>query len=267
MGRPKKAAQAAPIAENRHVKELLSVMEANNMPGAKDLLAVIGQVGAMENHLADMVKELATLRRELAEAQRQNHPIKTALQKAVIVLQAQVLELRDNLAGLKRDIIDGCKNALEAFHEKGLSALRNLADFFKLRPGLEAIRENIDRGISENSAAIARIEAVSNEAHQAGRHIANIGRTMAGKEPIPDAKPPGKLTYALTAPLRADRALLAAMRGNVDKAIGAVKRLEKAERKPPIMETIKKLDAEIQQAQKDAPVRDRQRPAPDHADR
>ena len=267
MGRPKKAAESPPLMENKHVWELLSVMGANNLPGAKDLLAVVNQVSSMETHLANMVKELATLRQELAEAQRQNHPVKTALQKAVIILQAQVLDLRDRLDALKQNVIDGCKNALEAFHEKGLSALRNLADFFKLRPGLEAIRENIDRGISENSAAIARIEAVSNEAHQAGRHIANIGRTMAGKEPIQDAKPPGKLTYALTAPLRADRALLAAMRGNVDKAIGAVKRLEKAERKPPIMETIKKLDAEIQQAQKDAPVRDRQRPAPDHADR
>ena len=267
MGRPKKAAQAAPIAENEQVQELLSVMEANNMPGAKDLLAVIGQVGAMENHLADMVKELATLRRELAEAQRQNHPIKTALQKAVIVLQAQVLELRDNLAGLKRDIIDGCKNALEAFHDKGLSALRNLADFFKLRPGLEAMRDNLDKSIKLDERTIAQIEAVSVKYHEAGRHLQNAGRAIVGKELIQEAKPVGKIAKTFTAAIRADRACCNAMRQCVDKAIGAVARLEKAERKPPIMETIDKINGEIAKAQKDAPVRDRQRPAPDHADR
>ena len=267
MGRPKKAAQAAPIAENEHVWELLSVLESNNMPGAKDLLAVVGQVGAMEKHLADMVKELATLRQELAEAQRQNHPVKTALQNAVKTLEANIAALRERLDTIKQNVIDGCKNALEAFHEKGLSALRNLADFFKLRPGLEAMRDNLDKSIKLDERTIAQIEAVSVKYHEAGRHLQNAGRAIVGKELIQEAKPVGKIAKTFTAAIRADRACCNAMRQCVDKAIGAVARLEKAERKPPIMETIKKLDKEIQQAQKDAPVRDRQRPAPDHADR
>jgi len=253
--------------ENKHVQELLSVLEANNMPGAKDLLAVIGQVGAMEKHLADMVKELAALRQELAEAQRKNHPVKTALQNAVKTLEANIAALRERLDTIKQNVIDGCKNALEAFHEKGLSAFRNLADFFKLRPGLEAMRDNLDKSIKLDERTIAQIEAVSVKYHEAGRHLQNAGRAIVGKELIQEAKPAGKIAKTFTAAIRADRACCNAMRQCVDKAIGAVARLEKTERKPPIMETIEKLDKEIQQAQKDAPVRDRQRPAPDHADR
>lgn len=257
MGRSKKVVQAPPLLENESVRELLSILEANHMPAAKDLLAVIGQVGTMEKHLADMVTELAAMRRELAEAQRQNHPIRAALQKAVLLLQAQVLDMRDTLAALKQEIVGGCQAALEAFREKGLSALRDLSGFFKLRPGLEALQDNINSGIRHNEAAISKIEAMSAEYHEAGRHIANIGRTMAGKESIPEARTPGRLAKTMEAPFRADSACLKAMRRCVNAALGAVARLEKTERKPPIMETLEKLDKEITQSGREAPDRTR----------
>lgn len=70
----------APLIENEHVKKLLAIMEANNTPDRKDLLSVLNQVGAMERQLDAAVKELAAMRRELNEAQKQNHPVKTAMQ-------------------------------------------------------------------------------------------------------------------------------------------------------------------------------------------
>ena len=183
---PKQKA-AQPIAENEYVRELLALMKANKMPGAKDLAAVIGQVTAMERHMADMVQELATMREELAEAQRQNHPIINALQKAVIALQAQVLEMRERIAVMKLDIVNGCRDALTAVRDKGLSALRNVADFFKLRPALEAVRGNIDKGIREDDRAISMIANISAEYHKAGRAVKNIGRAVVGKETIAEA--------------------------------------------------------------------------------
>jgi len=260
MGRPKKATQSPPIMDNEHVKELLSIMEANNVPSMKDLLAVLHQVGAMERQLGEAVNELAAMRRELAEAQAQNHPIKTALQKAVIVMQGQVLDLRDKLAELKANIIDGCKNAVTAFKEKGIAALDNIARFFKIKPGLEALRDSLDKSIRFDERAVAKIEAVSAEYHEAGRHIKNIGRAIVGKEAIAEAKAPGSLAAAVAIPYRAERACLIAARRHVKAAIGAFERLENRERKPPIMETINKLNEQIAQAKKDAPAVERPRP-------
>jgi hypothetical protein len=251
---------AAPIAENEHVKELLSVMEANHMPGVEDLRGIVGQVTAIENHLADMVKELAVMRRELAEAQKNNHPIKTALQNAVITVQARVLDLRDKLGELKHNIIDGCKNALSAFKEKGLSALRNITEFLHIWPGLEAMRNSIDNSIKTDNAVIAKIETVSAEYHEAGRHIKNMGRAMLGKDAIQEARPSGMAAKTFSAPFRAARACNMAVRRCVTAAIGAVERLEKTERKPPIMETINKLNSRIEQAKRDAPTLERTRP-------
>ena len=105
-------------------------MKENNAPSTKDFLAVLNQVATMEKQLDAAVKELAAMRQGLKTAQEQNHPVKHALQKTVIVMQGQVLDLRDKLAELKQHVIDGCKNAVAAFRENGISALDNVARFF-----------------------------------------------------------------------------------------------------------------------------------------
>ena len=260
MGRPKKAAQSPLVMENEHVKELLSIMEANNVPSMKDLLAVLHHVGAMERQLDAAVNELQAMRRELAEAQAQNHPIKTALQNTIKALEKNIAVMRERLDELKANIIDGCKNAVAAFKEKGIAALDNIARFFKVKPVLESLRDNLDKSIKLDERAIAKIGAVSAEYHKAGRHLKNMGRAFIGKEAIAEAKAPGRLAAAIAAPYRAECACLTAARRHIKAAIGAVERLENRERKPPIMETINKLNEQIAQAKKDAPAVERPRP-------
>ena len=253
---------AKPILENEHVKELLAILRDNNSPSTKDFIAVLNQVGAMEKQLDAAVKELSAMRQELKTAQEQNHPVKTALQKAVIVTQGQVLDLRERLVQLKQNIIDGCKNAVADFKEKGISALDNVARFFKIRPILESMRDTLTKDIQVDDRAIAKIEAISTEYHQAGRHLKNMGRAMLGREALQEAKQPGKLAAGISAPFRAERSCFAAMKRSVDKAIGAMSRLEEraAEKKSSIRETLATHNEKIAQAKKDAPTAERPRP-------
>jgi len=254
--------KTAPVMENEHVKELLGIMVENNIPSHKDLLAVLNQVGAMERQLDAAVTELAAMRRELAEAQAQNHPVKTAMQKAVIAMQGQVLDLRDKLAELKQNVIDGCKNAVAAFKEKGVAALDNIARFFKVKPILENMRDALTDNIKFDDKAIAKIEAVSAEYHEAGRHIKNMGRAFVGKETVTEAKAPGKVAAAVAVPYRAGRSCLVSMKKSVEAAIKNMERLEEraAERKPSIKKTMQELNAQIAQAGKSAPAPERPRP-------
>lgn len=257
MAKNKTAAE--PIIDNEYVKELLAILRENNAPSTKDFLAVLQQVGAMEKQLDAAVKELSTMRQELKEAQEQNHPVKAALQKAVIVMQGQVLDLRERLAELKQTIIDGCKNAVSEFKEKGLSALDNVASFFKVRPILETMRKELDSNIRFDDKAIAKIEAISTEYHQAGLHLKNMGRAMLGKETMQEGKTPGKLAAAVSAPFRAERSCFAAMKKSAEKALDAMTRLEEraAEKKPSIREAI---ETHKKQVEKDTPPEMRPRP-------
>lgn len=213
----------------------------------------------MEKQLDAAVKELAAMRQELKSAQEQNHPVRNTLQKTVIAMQGQVLDLRDKLAELKENVIDGCKSAVAAFKEQGITALDNVARFFRIKPVLETMRDSLNKSIKFDDKAIAKIEAISAEYHQAGRHLKNIGRAMRGKEAIQEAKPTGRLAKTILAPYRAERSCLSAMKKHVDAAIGNFARLEDRA-KPSIKKTIEKHSEQAAQDKKDAPTPERPRP-------
>jgi predicted nuclease with TOPRIM domain len=249
------------LLENEHVKELLAILEANSIPDRKDFLAVLNQVGAMERQLDAAVRELAAMRRELNEVRELSHPVKTALQNAVKTLEKNVVVLRGRLDAVKRNVIEGCKSAVDAFREKGISALHNVARFFKIRPLLEAMRNDLTGNIRFDEAAISKIEAVSAEYHEAGRHVKNMARTLAGMESIRDAKSAGKLANALESPFKAERSCFVSMKRNVEAALSGLASLEKAaERKPSIRKTMNALNEQIAQGKKEAPTVERPRP-------
>ncbi|MFT8889787.1 MAG: DUF6674 family protein [Ethanoligenens sp.] len=249
---------AIPLLENEHVKELLAILETNNVPDRKDFLAVLNQVGAMERQLDAAVKELAAMRRELNEARELAHPVKTALQNTVKTLEKNVEVLRGRLDAVKRNVIEGCKNAVDAFKEKGISALHGITRFLKIRPLLEAMRNDLTENIRFDEAAISKIGAVSAEYHEAGRHIKNMARAVAGKESIRDAKLSGKLAKALEAPFKAECSCFVSMKRNVEAALSGITLLEKAaERKPSIRKTMNALNEQIAKGKKEAPTAER----------
>jgi len=262
---PKTSAKAAPIMENENVVELLSILRDNNRSD-KALLAVLGQVTAMEKQLAAAVRELAAMRRDLAEAEKRNHPIKNALQKAVITMQAQVIEMRDKLAALKQSVIDGCKNAVQAFKDKGIAALDNIARFFKIRPILESIHTGADRAAQSAAKTVANIETISAQYHEAGKHLKNAGRALTGQEIVQDAKPNGLVSKTFSAPFRAVRACFAGIRNHAVVAVSKLKQLEEqaATRKPSIKKDIEKYTEKIEREGRDAPNRARSNPSPEH---
>ena len=239
---------AAPLLGEPAVQELLAVMAEHNAPGQKDLLAMLQQIAGMEKQLGAAVEELAAMRRELAEAERQRHPIANTLRKAVIVMQAQVLDLRDKLGQLKTAVIDGCKKAVAAFREQGVSALAHTADFFHVRPALESIGRELDKSIAQDNKAITAIETASKEYHEAGFHLKNALRAVTGREPMTEPKGPGAISRVLSAPFRAERTLFTTMKTKTAGALKRLERLEEAER-PPIRQTMEEMGAKAAAAQ------------------
>lgn len=256
---PRNKTTTTPILENEHVKEFLAIMRENHAPTMQDFLTVLNQVVAMERQLDAAVKELAAMRRELNEAREQSHPVKTALQNTVKTLEKNVAALRERLDAVKQNVIEGCKNAVAEFKEKGISALDNIARFFKMRPILENMHSELNKNIQSNDKAIAKIVAVSTEYHEAGRHLKNMARAMSGKEAIQEAKTVGKLAKALEAPFKAERTCFVSMKKSVETAIGKLTRLEERA-KPSIQKTIQAHNEQIAQAKKEAPTIERPRP-------
>jgi len=141
-----------PIMENPHVKEILAIMEENQLSNLGDMVDILDQVSAVEQQLKQAVNELATIRKELQDVQEKHRPV---VQKALIAAQAQALALRDKLNALKQTVAEGCEKAISAFRQKGISALENLSRFFKIRSLLESVRGQTEKCL----ASLEKLEA------------------------------------------------------------------------------------------------------------
>ena len=248
------------IKDNGHVKELMKLMKANNLPGTEDLAYVIKNVGAMEQQLDIAAKALAEIRQGLAAMLEEGSQDKAALKEIIAALETNNKTLRNLVEDLKGHVVNGCKNAVAAFKEKGLSALCNVADYLKIRPSLENLQDSLAKSITRDDTAIIRIMEISDEYHEAEQNQKNVGRFIVGKDASLEVKPSFKLAKAMEAPYRADNACCMAMRSCASWVISGLDRLENAGRKPPIMETIHNLNKEIAQKQKNAPTVERTRP-------
>ena len=179
------------------------------------------------------------------------------MRKAIIVVQAQALELREKLSALKEAVVDGCKSAVSAFREQGIAVLDNITRFFRVRPLLEAVQEQAAYAAEAADRAMGRVEAASRAYHEAGRHLKNAGRALTGRESVQEARQPGKAAKAATAPFRATGACFRAMEKGAASAADRLGRLE--QQKPSVRETIQQYNREIEQVRA-APARVRPRP-------
>ena len=239
------------LVENEYVKELLAVLKENPSPSGKDFAEMIAHVGELENRLAEAVEELKTMRQELQQVQ--NRSLKAVLQKSCKSLEDNISNMRQKLAELKDHIIEGCQKALSAFKERGTSALDGLSRFFHVKPMLEGIRKAIDNSIRIDDNAVSKIQTLSAEYHQAGRHLKNMGRALVGKEPVAEVKSPGRLFKVIAAPYKADRACMTAAQKSIEKAIDSVTRLqESAERRPSVLRAMQENGEKVQPPAKKA---------------
>jgi len=256
------------LTDNEQVKELLAILQKHNAPQKKALTSVLTQVKNMEQQYEKMTAELTAMRGELAQAMARKHPAVQFMQDAVAAAISRAATLRDNISRLKQAVIGGCKRAVSAFQEQGISALDHVARFFRVKPILESMRDRLAKDIQQDNRMIAKIETISTEYHQAGRHLGNIGRAIIGKEPITEGKPMGKVAAAFMLPLRADRACCSAMKKHIESAISGIARLEeRAERKPSIKQTMEAYNKQIAQKQKGMPPQERSRSASHEAQR
>ena len=247
-----------PLRSDPAVRELLTLMRAHNSPGQEEFLAVLREVGRMEQQLASAVEELAAMRKELAQAR--DGPLKRTLTNAVRVLERSVAALGKQVERLKTAIVQGCRQAVAAFQERGASALAHVSRFLHIRPALEAVGRAADRAAADCDRTTANLRKWSAAYHEAGRHLKNAGRVLAGLEPLVEANDPGRLARAVESLNDKEKALHEAIRRGTERAADSLARLEQAaQRQPSIRDTMRELNETVvrEQREKAAPAVER----------
>jgi len=258
------------LMENEHVKELFGILQDNGKD-TSGLTAIINHVNGMEDFVKRAEEKIADMKSQLETMKEvQDHPLKTTLQNTIKALEAKVAEIKQQISELKDNIIEGCKNAVTAFKEKGAVVLDKLASFFKIKSGLQSIKNNTVKNVNYCDKAVAQIETFSKQYHTAGRALKNMGRVLVGKQPIDAVKESGKMAKAFSAPYKAEKACLLGIRKQVDKMIASLDKLEqgaeakrneqvanKKEKKPTLMERLDAKKKEIKERELEAPKKER----------
>jgi hypothetical protein len=263
-------AEVGNLEKNEYVSQLFSILQDNGRD-TSGLSALIGHVSEMENFVKRAEDKISDMKSQLAEMKEvQNHPVKTALRNAIRSLETKVAEVRTQLAELKTNIIEGCKSAVEAFKDRGISALNNLASFFGVKKGLQGWKKDIDGIIKADDKAVARIEAFAAEYHSGTNALKNMGRIIIGREPIDAKKEAGKLAKTLSVPYKAQKTAMTGLRKSLDKAIAKLEQLEstavkqrkrEGDGRPTIAERIANGKERAEQRQLDRPTPERAKTA------
>lgn len=239
------AGAETPIAENEQVQALLALLKKHNAAGYEDFSKLIESVTTMESRLSVAVGELEAMREDLQRMQ--NHSLKASLQKTCKMLENNISSMQNKLSELKGRIIDGCKNILADFKVRGAIALNGIAHVLRLKPALEAIRQNAENHQQASSQAMEKIDAFVSEYHEAGKHLKNMRLALMGKEPAQEAKTAGTAAHYVKAPYRASRACMGIMKKSAERAMSALEKLEqKAERRPSVLEAMREQTAKME---------------------
>ena len=227
----------SPIAENEQIKELLALLRENKTPGYDEFTQMIDCVSVIEQRLHAAVSELETIRRDIQTMQEST--LKSSLKNTCRSLESTVASMQRKMTELKDRLIEGCKQILHDFKQRGVQALNGIAKLLHLRPAFEAIRTGAENCERRSARAMEKIDAAAVEYHTAGRHLKNMGRSLAGKEAVEKQKENGKVAEAIKAPYRAFRAGMGAVRRTAGRAAESLTRLEQKAVRPSVLKTMR----------------------------
>lgn len=159
-------------------------------------------------------------------------------------------KLIEHVTGMGQ-IINGCRNILADFRERGTVALNGITQFLHVRPVLESIQSAAEKSMQANNRAVARIDAFSTEYHEMERHLKNMGRAIQGKPAETDAKENGKIARVFKGAFKVEGALISSINRNAEWALNTLARLEQtAERRPSVLEAMREQAAKTEPAKK-----------------
>ena len=191
---------ALALREHPQIIELLSVLEQHSLSKQKEeVQALVGYIDGMEEKLAQMMDEMKAMRLEVEKLH--NKGIRTQCAQLVGTAEEKIRQGKAMLSTARTNFVSAAGRMLGTFQEKGRAALRHAVQALRI----PAVLSRMERGFSHASQAMeqcaGKLDVIRDELHQAGGHMKNAGRTLAGKEALEAQE------------LEADKGALARLRG------------------------------------------------------
>lgn len=177
------AESALALREHPQIIELLSVLEQNSLSKQKEeVQALVGYIDGMEEKLSQMMDEMKAMRLEVEKLHDKG--IRARCAQLVGTAEGKIRQGKTMLSTARTNFVSAAGRMLGTFQEKGRAALRHAVQALRI----PAVLSRMERGFSHASQAMeqcaGKLDVIRDELHQAGGHMKNAGRALAGKEAL-----------------------------------------------------------------------------------
>ncbi len=220
------------LTQDEMIQELINLLKINKMDDkANDLYETATYVDGLEQKLNQVMEELVTVKKQLADIQEQSiiKDFKDSLSNLIDKMENRCVEMKARLIEVKEQITDKAKEIVQAVKLNGKVALNKVVEFAGVKEKLEGIREKIKEAVIDTNHAIVKIDGLGSGLREARQKIANTIRTFADKEEIDYSQKEKKLskTEAIKKPFMMKKRLLEGIELRLDAAIDKVDNLAK----------------------------------------
>lgn len=252
---------AVALREQPEIRELFEVLEGNGLKKERqEVETLVNYLEGMESQFGQVIEELKEVRGQLEKIQDKG--IKATAVRLLDSAEGRVQEIGGQIAVVKANFVRSAKNAVGAFKEKGVDALRRAVSAMKIPAALSALKESLHSGMESMERNAAKIGIVGGELNKAAQHTKNAGRALIGrrtKEPAEEKGDKGVLAKIQKAFLSFGRSFSAMEKAAED----AQKRMEQfcrgGEKKPSVKAELRQIKSQKTASQKIQPAREQAR--------
>lgn len=244
------------LREQHDIKELFEVLQGSGLKKEQqEVETLVDYLESMGNQFSQMIGELQAMRGELEKMRDKG--IRASVSRVLESAENKTQEIWGKVSMIGKNLIQSAKNALAAFREKGVNALRKAVSAMKIPQVLSAVKGMMHHGAEKMNGKAEKTQMLAQELHKAREHRRNIGRILTGKR----AKEPEQA---------ADRGILAriqkiflscgkmyaGMEQAADKALHRVEQFCRgAEKKPSVKADLKRLKNQKPEQRRVPPVK------------
>jgi len=141
------ATKTTRLQDNENVKALFQIIGDPKMEvNYSDFFQICNYVNTMEQQLDKVFAELDSVKQQLKDTKKDEATV-----KPFETMGTKVSEVKERLNSVKEKIIEGSKNGVKAFKEKGLSALNKAMDFAGINNALKSLNSSLDNPLMPQS--------------------------------------------------------------------------------------------------------------------
>ena len=231
------------LKEQPDMRALLCVLEGNGLNKERqEVESLVDYLEGMGNQFGQMLEELQAVRKELVKMQ--DRGIRASVTRMADSAESKAQEIWGHITNIGKNLVRSAKNAVAAFRDKGVDALRKAVSAMKIPQVLSAVKNMLHNGAEKMNGKAEKTRMLAGEIHKAKEHRRNIGRLLTGrqiKEPMEQAADRGMLGKVQKAFLSCGR-MYASMEEKAEKALNRVEEFCRgAEKRPSVKANLKQL--------------------------